>query len=44
MAQGKPMGGFIAWRHENDRDDIKIPKRKKGSGQRKNLHRADCYD
>ena len=28
MAQGKPIGGFIAWRHENDRDGIKIPERR----------------
>ena len=28
MAQGRPIGGFIAWRHENDRDGIKIPERK----------------
>ena len=25
IAQGNPIGGFIAWRHENDRDGIKIP-------------------
>lgn len=25
LAQGNPIGGFIAWRHENDRDGIKIP-------------------
>jgi hypothetical protein len=28
LAQGKHIGGFIAWRHENDRDGIKIPERK----------------
>jgi hypothetical protein len=27
MAQGTPIGGFIAWRHENNRDGIKIPQR-----------------
>ena len=25
VAQDNPIGGFIAWRHENDRDGIKIP-------------------
>ena len=25
IARGRPIGGFIAWRHENDRDGIKIP-------------------
>ena len=27
--QGNPIGTFIAWRHENDRDGIKILERKK---------------
>ena len=28
MAQGRPIGGFIAWRHDIDRDGIKLPERK----------------
>ncbi len=27
-AQGKALGTFIAWRHANDRDGIKIPEKR----------------